>query len=188
PVPEVDEAGRVVLFVGVLGWAPNAEGLSRFIRNVWPSVVQRRPDAVLRVVGGGASDELQRLMIDAPGVEYLGWQKSLFPSYEAATVCVCPVYRGGGSKIKILEALAHRRPMVITDQAYEGVKEVLRNGADLLVAADDSDFSCSILSLLENPHEARRLADKGYATIASTFSKEAFYKQVSEVVGAVSQA
>jgi glycosyltransferase involved in cell wall biosynthesis len=185
PVREENEPGSVVLFVGLLGWQPNADGLAHFIRNVWPAVVEKRPDAVLRVVGGGASDELQQLMAETTGVEYLGWQESLLPSYEVATACVCPVYRGGGSKIKILEALAHRRSMVLTPQAYEGVKDVLRSGTDLLVAADDSEFARSILYLLENHREARRLADNGSAIVASTFSKEVFYKQVSVDVDSV---
>jgi glycosyltransferase involved in cell wall biosynthesis len=185
PVREVNEPGSVVLFVGLLGWQPNADGLAHFIRDVWPAVVEKRPDAVLRVVGGGARDELRQLMTEATGVEYLGWQESLLPSYELATVCVCPVYRGGGSKIKILEALAHRRPMVLTQQAYDGVKDDFYNGKDVLVAADDSNFSRSILFLLENPHEARNLADAGYQIVTSTFSNEAFYKQVSVDVGSV---
>jgi glycosyltransferase involved in cell wall biosynthesis len=185
PVREVDEAGNMVLFVGLLGWQPNADGLSHFIRNVWPQVIAERKDAVLRVVGGGASDELQRLMAGATGVEYLGWQESLMPSYEAATGCICPVYQGGGSKIKILEALAHRRPMVLTQQAYDGVKDVLKSGKDLLVAADDSDFARSILYLLENPREARNLADAGYQIVTSTFSNEAFCIQTSKDVDSV---
>lgn len=179
PVREVDDAGCMVLFVGLLGWQPNADGLAHFINNVWPQVVSKRKDAVLRVVGGGASDGLQRLMAGATGIEYLGWQKSLLPSYEAATACICPVYRGGGSKIKILEALAHRRPVVLTQQAYDGVKDDLCCGKDLLVAADDSDFARCVLHVLDNHEEAHRLADNGYEVVAARFSNDAFYKQVS---------
>ncbi|MBN2161946.1 MAG: glycosyltransferase family 4 protein [Pontiellaceae bacterium] len=176
----------VVLFVGLLKWPPNAAGLIHFLREVWPSVAAERSDAQLRVVGGGADAELVQLMEESDGVHYLGWQESLHPAYDEASLCVCPVYHGGGSKIKVLEAMAHHRPVVITGQAYEGVRDDFRDGQELLVARNDSDFWQKIVQLLADLPEAGRLADNGYERVVERFSKEAFCCQVSDSIAAIS--
>ncbi|MBL8991015.1 MAG: glycosyltransferase family 4 protein, partial [Phycisphaerae bacterium] len=102
----------VVLTVGTWSWPPNADGLRWFLERCWPDLRRARPDIRLRVAGAPPSGRLGRLCASAPNVEMVGFVDDLRAEYAAAAVCVAPIRFGAGTKIKLLEALAHGRATV----------------------------------------------------------------------------
>jgi polysaccharide biosynthesis protein PslH len=110
-----------VLFFGQLGYEPNAQGLRWFLDAVWPLVLRDAPSATLRVVGAFAGDRLAAAIDRAPRAELVGFVPSLAAELERARVVVAPIPFGGGTRIKVLEAMAAARPVVGTALGVEEI-------------------------------------------------------------------
>jgi len=147
-------AGEVVLFVGDLGWAPNAEGVRWFRGEVWPEVRRLRPAARAEVLGRNAPAGLLRE--GGPDFAFLGDVDDTRPCWEAASVAVVPLRAGGGTRLKILEAAACGVPVVSTSLGAEGLK--LEKGAEILLADDARSFAAAVAALLSDPAAASKQA------------------------------
>lgn len=166
---------KTILYVGTSGYAPNYDGVVRFLEKCWPAIAAVHPDARFRIVGSDW-DRLGALA-ETPGVELAGFCKDLAPEYEKAAFCVAPVYYGGGTKIKVIEALAFHRAVVATAHAAHGFpKEQL--GDALTEARDDKemiDACCALLNDAERRMSANALGDLLHN---AGYSREAFSKTV----------
>jgi glycosyltransferase involved in cell wall biosynthesis len=110
-----------VLFFGQLGYEPNVRGLHWFLDAVWPLVLQEAPSATLRVVGAYAGDRLTAAIERAPRAELVGFVPSLAEELRRARVVVAPIPFGGGTRVKVLEAMAAGRPVVGTSVGVEEI-------------------------------------------------------------------
>jgi glycosyltransferase involved in cell wall biosynthesis len=155
------EPGRL-LFTGTLDYAPNAEAVRWFAAEVLPLIRQRRPDARLTVVGRNPPSDLRGL-----DVEVTGWVEDIAPYQRAAAVVVAPLRSGGGTKLKVLEALAAARPLVATTVAAEGIE--VEDGRHLLVRDAPGDFAAAVAELLEDRERAERLAAAGRERVAARY-------------------
>jgi polysaccharide biosynthesis protein PslH len=155
-----------VLFFGRLDYEPNELGFERFLREGWPLLHRRRPDAVLRLVGGGAPPTLKAAAQATPGVEVVGFVDDLVAEIAACDVLVVPLWAGGGTRLKVLEAMAAAIPIVGTSLGVEeigfedDVHGLIRDTPELLATGADE--------LLTDPTRARRLAAAG-RTLAEDF-------------------
>ncbi len=142
-----------ILFVGTMGYPPNFDAALYFCTEIFPKILNRRPDAKFVVVGQGPYDVLQKLR-DFPNVEVTGWVQDVVPFYRQAGVVVVPLRSGGGTRLKILEAMALGVPVVSTSFGCEGLE--LANRQHLLVEDASVKFADSVLRLLQD----NRLAEK----------------------------
>ena len=141
-----------ILFVGTLAYPPNAEGLSWLIEHVWPAVLEALPEARLLVVG----DAKERLgEVTNEGVELLGFVEDLGPLYEGAQLTVCPILRGAGTRVKIVEAALSGRPTVSTAIGAEGLAFV--EGSEILIADKPIAFAQACISLLRDTTYANQI-------------------------------
>ena len=119
--PEPTPGGPpIVLLAGSFAWPPNVDGAIQFLRHGWPRVTARVPDARLRVVGKEPPRSV-RQAAGKPGVEMVGYVESMVDELKHATVLVVPLWVGAGVRVKIVEALAARVPVVATRLAAEGL-------------------------------------------------------------------
>lgn len=154
------------LFVGTLAYAPNADGIVWFCREVLPTIRELTPVPVkVCIVGVGASDEVRQLE-HIPEVQYVGPVDRLDEWYVQADIVIAPLRAGGGTRIKILEALAHRRPVVSTTIGAEGLS--LHDETHLLIADRPRHFAEHCLRLIGDAALAHRLADDGHAAVATS--------------------
>lgn len=153
-------------FIGHLAYAPNAEAVLWFVRQVLPLVRAKRPDAVLTVIGGDAPAAL-RALEGTPGLRFVGPVAEVAPALQAAQVSVCPVLSGAGRQNKLLEAFAAGVPAVSTRFSAEGAEAV--HGRDLLVADGAPAFAQAVLRLLDDAALRRRLASGGRALVARRY-------------------
>jgi len=172
------ECGFKVLFVGLVSYGPNRSGLLHFLERVWPLVIQQAPDAEFCVIGKGADDELLSVMERIGRVTYHGFQQDVMPFYAECSLSVCPIYQGGGSKIKVLESLAYGRPAVVTNHAFEGADGLLDDEHGVLLAESDQEFAKKIVQVKEQAEWAEEISKRGAEAVRSTFSNEVFLKQV----------
>lgn len=121
-----------LLSVGAMGYLPNVEGLRWFLEHVWGDVRQRFPDLALKLVGKDFSPELKRACEAYAGVSVLGFVPDLKPVYANALALVAPLFSGGGTCIKVIEAQLYGVKVFGTPVALRGLtqEELDRSGAE----------------------------------------------------------
>ncbi len=146
-----------LVMVGLFDHVPNAEGLTWFADQVWPSLSKMFPTAQLHAIGRFGADLAARL----PSVCFHGFVDDLASEYDRAAVVVAPVRSGGGTQIKVIEALAHGRPLVSSTFAHSGFAEELVAGESLLTADTASDWVAACRTLLSNSEAAETMGRQG---------------------------
>jgi glycosyltransferase involved in cell wall biosynthesis len=111
-----------VVFFGLLSYIPNVDGVTHFVRGIWPRIVAAHPEARLKIIGGRAPPSLQAMA--GPRVELSGFVPDLRPHLAAATAVVVPLRLGGGTRLKIVEAMAMGKAIVSTTLGAEGITAV----------------------------------------------------------------
>lgn len=167
PLDSSSERRDRLVFFGSYDWFPNEDAAITFTRKVFPRIRRAHPDAELVLAGRGATDSV-RLLGEAPGVTFRGEVDDLESFVHDAAVVIAPLRVGGGVRIKVLESMAWRRPVVTTRQGFEGVEAT--PGDDLLVADDLQSFVESTLALLRNADERERIATNARETIAEQYA------------------
>ena len=144
--------GQGVMFLGSMDWPANIDGVEYFCEQIWPLVTAAVPDAKFQVVGRNPPRRITRLASDS--IEIVGGVKSVVPHLREAPVFVVPLRIGGGTRLKIYEAMAAERAIVSTTVGAEGLD--YRDGIDLLIADGATAFADSVIALLRD--QARRVA------------------------------
>jgi len=147
----------VLLFFGALNYFPNQHGLLQFIDQILPEIIRRNPHVTLHVVGPGAPESIRRRQ--GPGVRIVGEVEDISPYLERAAAVVVPVQIGGGTRLKIIEALAKGRPVISTTVGAEGLNVV--NERHLLLADRPDDFARQVARVLDSRELATRLGTAG---------------------------
>jgi sugar transferase (PEP-CTERM/EpsH1 system associated) len=161
-----EEPGTLV-FTGAMDWYPNEDGVRHFVRDVLPAVRREAGPVRLTVVGRNPSEGL-RDEIAADGVEVTGTVDDVRPHLARAAVAVVPLRIGGGTRLKIFEALAMGKAVVSTTVGAEGLPLV---PGEHYVRADEPDaFARAVAALLQQPDRRRALADAGRDLVVSRYS------------------
>jgi sugar transferase (PEP-CTERM/EpsH1 system associated) len=159
----VDPA-RIVM-TGLMKTRPNADAAAFFVREVLPLVSAARPDVTFYVVGGEPPPEVRQLA--APNVVVTGGVADVRPYLREAAAVVVPIRMGGGTRLKVLEALAMRKPVVSTALGREGLDVV--DGEHLLVADEAASFATAVLRVLSDRTLGDRLGAQGHALMHQSY-------------------
>jgi glycosyltransferase involved in cell wall biosynthesis len=195
PVPAVvprpsDGDGRPpsMLFVGPLTYEPNRLAVQWIAERVLPLVRREVPDFAFDVVGNDLGSAA--IGMTAPGVRRHGYVEDVGPYYAGATVAVTPLHSGGGTRLKVIEALARRVPLVSTSFAFEGLG--LAAERDLLVADDPESFAAACVAVARQPGLRSRLTDAGYRRfqhhLTAEASSHAVQRLANDVIVAAAEA
>jgi hypothetical protein len=152
--PLEPSAEPLVVFVALMGWAPNVDAARWLGEQVWPIVRRQHPAARLALVGKDPTAAV--LALATADVEVTGTVASVEPWLRRAQVAVAPLRAGGGSRLKILEALDAGRPLVSTSKGLEGLEDL--EGDGVLVADEPHDMAAAVIGLLQDPARASQSA------------------------------
>jgi polysaccharide biosynthesis protein PslH len=169
-------ARPTMLFVGALDYEPNTLAVEWFVREVLPVVRAHRPDAEVRIVGRGA--ERVSWVTEVPGVALTGPVADLDAELRRADVSIVPIRVGAGTRLKVVEALANRLPLVTTTVGCEGIDVV--DGVSALVADDARTFADSCLRLLADGALRTSLASAGWDLFATRYDWAGIRQRVAE--------
>ena len=176
--------GRTVVFFGLLSYKPNIDGAIHFIQEIWPRIVDANPQARCKIIGGSPPPQL--LALAGPRVEFTGFVPDLRPHLAAAAAVVVPLRLGGGTRLKIVEAMAMGKAIVSTKLGAEGIEAV--PGRDLLIEDQPEAFANAVNRLLAEPglaarigNSARQLSEARYAWSGAAQTLESFYRQILQV-------
>jgi glycosyltransferase involved in cell wall biosynthesis len=175
---------RRIFFFGRLDYHPNVDAIRFFLRSIFPLVRARRPDAELQVAGAGDDGTVEDMLSASPGATYLGRLEELHPVLAEAGVVIVPLRSGGGTRLKILEALAARRPVVSTTIGAEGLSLA---DTEIRLADDPVAFADAITFLMDHPEEANRLGARGRQAVEERYGWSAIGKALVRLLGEVAR-
>jgi glycosyltransferase involved in cell wall biosynthesis len=176
PVAAID-----FLMVGNLSYYPNADAAMFFCREVLPRLGSAAGSPRLTILGSAPSPAVLALG-EQPGVTILANVPDVSPYYAAARLAVVPIRAGGGSRIKILEAFAHGRPVVSTRIGAEGLAVV--DGRHLLIADTADDFATATARLLADPALAGRLVQEARLLVEARYGFELVARDIEALADA----
>ncbi len=158
---------RHILYLGSLDWRPNLDAVDQLLDAVFPAVRAAVPDARLQIVGRKPPEGLARRVAAVAGAELHADVPDVKPFLEGAGVMAVPLRIGGGSRLKILEALACGLPVVSSAVGAEGLE--LRPGHDFTLADTDADMAAALVNALNRPEEAFAQGARGRDTVAGRY-------------------
>jgi glycosyltransferase involved in cell wall biosynthesis len=171
---------RRVLFFGRLDYYPNRDAVEFFVASILPLIRRVLPDVEFSVVGPGG-DVLRPLLAADPGCRLIGPADDLAAMVAAAALVVVPLRMGGGTRLKILEALALRRPVVSTRIGAEGLS--LEPGRDLVLEDDPPAFAGAVVDLLTHPERAAALGASGRLAVEEQYDWRRIEQRIRDELG-----
>lgn len=156
-----------LLFIGGLDWYPNADAVHFMLDSIWPLIKAEIPDVEIDIIGKNPSAKMREHAARDPNVRVHGFVDDISKYYAEATVYVCPIRDGGGTKLKIIDALAHRVPLVAWPAACEGLD--LQHGVHALISDSAAEFAASTVRIARSPDLGATLGDAGYESVKDRF-------------------
>jgi sugar transferase (PEP-CTERM/EpsH1 system associated) len=175
---EAEEIPNSLVFTGSMDWLPNEDAIIYFVKQILPKIREQIPDVSLAVVGRNPSRRLQELVATENAVRLTGWVEDIRPFLAKSTLCLVPLRIGGGTRLKIFEAMSMGKAVVSTSIGAEGLP--VQPGKHLVIADDPTHFASATVNLLRDPASrrqlgiaARRLVEEKYswAQVAKQFAK-----------------
>jgi glycosyltransferase involved in cell wall biosynthesis len=179
PAPALTEPPGL-LFVGSMWYGPNRDGIEWFLQSVWPQVRRTVPSARLAIVGA-APPRQRALWQQHEGVSAPGFVDDLGAAYAACTAAIIPVWYGGGSNIKLLEALAYGKPCIASTFTHQPFRDDLHDGEHLLVAQDADAFVSRCVALLTES-QATTMGAAGRHAVQRAYTPEVFSARLRALV------
>jgi polysaccharide biosynthesis protein PslH len=152
-----------LLFIGGLDWYPNRDAILHFCRDVWPIITSTGLDVEMNIVGKNPCDTLLNYAKKDSRIKVHGFVDDIKSFYRSSDVFVCPIRDGGGTKLKVLDAMGHFLPVVGYPEACEGIDVV--EGHDALVVKTPEEFASSVVALLVDKVWAGRMGHNAHQLI-----------------------
>ncbi|GMQ79221.1 MAG: glycosyltransferase family 4 protein [Anaerolineae bacterium] len=157
------ERANSIIYTGSFGYAANYDAMTWFLKEIYPDVLERFPDANLMITG----DHENLPLPNTEAVTLTGFVDDVRPLVAGSCISVAPLRAGGGTRIKILEAMALGTPVVATTKGAEGLD--VQHGRHLLIADTPAAFSASISRLLTDPPLRQKLAINAYQLVKESY-------------------
>ena len=183
PMP-VEETLNSLVFTGSMDWLPNEDAILYFVEAILPLIKLEYPGVSLEVVGRRPSPKLQALAEREKSVRLTGWVEDIRPFVARASICIVPLRIGGGTRLKIFEAMAMSKAVVSTPVGAEGLP--VQAGDNILLADAPRDFADSVISVLRDPEERKRIGASARVLVQENYSwpkvAENFVRTLHEAV------
>jgi glycosyltransferase involved in cell wall biosynthesis len=154
-----------------MDYFPNSEAATFFANRIWPHVRSRLDGAELAIVGANPGPGVLALG-ELPGVKVTGMVSDVRPYYREALAAVVPLRTGGGTRLKILEAMAAGVPVISTPLGAEGLEVVDEENAMLVDPDDTEGWAARLVSLAQSPARRAELTEAGLRLVQSRYDWE----------------
>jgi glycosyltransferase involved in cell wall biosynthesis len=171
-----------IVFTGSMDWEPNIDAVTYFCEQIFPGVLAEFPSAKFQIVGRNPHSRVQKLA--SPSIEVTGTVRSVADYLRSATVVVVPLRIGGGTRLKIFEAMAMGKALVSTSIGAEGLD--VESGRDLLLA-DDARSQIAAITLLLRDSVLRGRYEQAAAQLAAQYDWSNIERRFSEVLQQVTR-
>ncbi len=169
----------LLVFPGSLTYTPNFDAMDYFLREIFPAVQAACPEVRLKITGQLEGAPLESLP-KGSNVILTGLLPDVRPAIAGAWAVVVPLRKGGGTRLKILEALALGAPVISTSKGAEGLE--FKPGEDILIADTPQAFSQAVLSVINDPYLRKRLSDSGRKAVAARYDWKIIAPQLNSFI------
>jgi glycosyltransferase involved in cell wall biosynthesis len=173
------------VFVGSMDWMPNVDGMEWFLSEVLPIIRTSKPDVRLAIVGRNPPPAILA-KADRASVTVTGTVPEVRPFLWQSAISIVPLRVGGGTRLKIFEAMAAGTPVVATTIGAEGLP--VRHDETIQIADTPQDFAAECLRLLENSQQCRRISQAALEMVRANFSWERVTRDFEEILQAIEPA
>ena len=156
-----------LVWLGGFDHYPNRQGIYYFLEEIYPKIKQKMPDTRFDIIGGGITEKLKYLANADSSINLIGYVDDPLPYIQRASIFVVPILSGGGTRLKVLEAMSTGKAIVSTSIGCEGINGT--NGKHYILADDAKAFAEAVLSLLNDKKQiinlgmnARKIVEKNY--------------------------
>jgi glycosyltransferase involved in cell wall biosynthesis len=157
-----------LIFVGTLSWYPNIEAVRFIAYEIWPRIKKLMPGISVDIIGANPPDDLRRLAENEDGFNVLGFVDDVRSYIDRAAFYVCPISDGGGTKLKILDALAMQKVIIAHPIACEGI--AVDEGNNVLFAKTADEYIAHMQRLINDSSEKSRLGLNGRKLIEERYT------------------
>lgn len=171
-------------YIGLMSYIANHDAVMHFIKNIYPLIKQKVPDATFKIIGKDPKQELIDLSKRDSSIKVTGYVENIRKEIETSCVSVAPVRIGAGIQNKILEAMSMGIPVVTTPFGAEGISN---NENILSIAKDDKDFADKVSGILLNEDKRKQYHETVREFCINNFSWQSNTKILSEILKNTSQ-
>jgi glycosyltransferase involved in cell wall biosynthesis len=181
PIPETRPLQKepVLLFIGTYAYKPNALAAEELVTQIWPIVRAAHPTATL-VIAGELPERIRTFKEQHEGVKYAGFVPDLDALYESVRVVCCPMRTGGGTRIKIIEAAAHGKPVVSTRIGAEGLH--FKDGEEILLRDSARAFADACIQLLRDDQLCARMGQAARVKAVELYGRNNVIRRIQEEI------
>lgn len=168
-----------LIYSGALSFSANYDAMMYFLKDIFPQIKARRPGASLKITGRNDGVPLEHLPLDH-GVQLTGYLDDVRPAIAQSWICVVPLLVGGGTRLKVLEAMALGTPVVATSKGAEGLE--ISPGQDILIADEPTEFAEAVVRLLGDPDLRAKLAANGRRLVEQRYSWQTCAQELEQLL------
>lgn len=179
PVSEDKDKTKNIIFIGRLNWYPNIAAVKEIAFNIWPKLKTIIPDINSDIIGANPPKELLALGKKDSAFKVHGFVDNILPFMKQSNIYVCPIKDGGGTKLKILDALSMGMPIVAHPIACEGIN--VKENHDILFASTAGEFAIKIKHLIDNRDTAKQLGKNARSLVINEYSYHAIGKEFANI-------
>jgi sugar transferase (PEP-CTERM/EpsH1 system associated) len=159
-----------LVFTGSMDWMPNEDAIIYFIEKIMPRINGWNPQVTLTVVGRNPGERLKAMAESNRQIKITGRVDDVRPYIDKASAYIVPMRVGGGTRLKIYEAMAMAKPVISTTVGAEGLP--IRDGKELLIADQPEDFAQAVIRALSDAPFAAKIGERARALVCERFGWE----------------
>lgn len=182
PMTDRPERRAHLVFTGSMDWLPNEDGMLYFVRDILPRIRQVEPEATLSVIGRAPTPAVRRLASEA-GIEVTGRVDDVRPHIADGAVYVVPLRIGGGTRLKIFEAMAMGKAVVSTTVGAEGLP--VTTGQNVVIADEPARFAQAVVHLIRDAESRRRIASEARRLVVDRYDWSAVAGDFEDALGRI---
>jgi glycosyltransferase involved in cell wall biosynthesis len=168
-----------LIFVGGFTWFPNLDGIEFFCDEILPRIAEKIPEVSLTVIGQNPDNAKTRAIAANPRVKVAGRVDDIRPFVAEAAAFIVPLRIGGGTRLKILDALSMGKAIISTSIGCEGL--AVEDGTSILTGDSAEAFADSVVKVLKDPALGRRLGEEGRQLVRSVYDWEVIGKKLGDI-------
>jgi len=168
-----------LIFTGSMDWLPNEDAIIFFAKKIFAEIYKKLPDILLFVVGRNPSSRLLKILNDYPQIKVTGWVPDVRPYMAKSTLYIAPIRIGGGTRLKIYEAMAMGKVVVTTSVGAEGLP--VAKEKHLIIADDPKEFACRVIRLLVNEEERVKIGASAKDFVQKNFGWDKVATRFAEI-------
>jgi len=170
---------NTLIFCGILDYPPNYNGISWFVTTIYPMLKKDVPNIRLLIVGKNPVQKIKELAKD-PSITVTGTVPDIRPFYEMSNIAIVPLREGEGTRLKVVEGMAMKKPVIATTVGAEGVLPT----SGVILADTPEEFARETIALLHDDKKAVQLGESNFAFVMEHYRWSILLEKLNSIISA----